>query len=188
MGQVEVGMAQEALCGWNVEDFGSANTPTLLTGDVFADNAGTGLYVSGEGVASVVVTAPGASSFYAVTVESGAYTLPLDLLTYNVGGANPTVQVMFTDALGNVTTQTVALTHTVGPNGTTTYTNAQGQVRYDNAEVNLVKAGSTHPAFFDGETVLSQGVYYLSFHKRELLRLLRLLERPALRVPLRHGL
>ena len=76
---VEVGIAQRALGGWNTEDFGDRGTPPLLTGVVFADNAGTAFYASGEGVSGVTVTAPGFSSYYAVTGPAGAYTLPLDL-------------------------------------------------------------------------------------------------------------
>lgn len=159
VGTVEVGVAQHAFNGWNTEDFGANGTPPLLTGAVFHDDAGTGFYASGEGVASVVVTAPGASSYYAVTTGSGAYTLPLDLAPvyqpagyidtsgpYPVSvqppprsGPPPTVEVVFTDALGNVTTKTLTLTHTVGTDGGSTYLNAQYDVRYDNAEVNLIQ-------------------------------------------------
>ena len=163
-GTVEIGIGQHALGGWNTEDFGGDRTVTLLSGTVFTDDAGTGFYVSGEGVASVVVTAPGASSYYAVTVKSGAYTLPLDLLApYNASVVNPTVQVVFTDALGNATTQTVALSHTVDAYGST-YINPQGQFRYDNAKADLiVPAVGGFPAFFDGQAALDNGVYYLAF-------------------------
>lgn len=164
VGSVEVGIAQHAVGGWNTEDFGANQTPPLLTGAAFTDNAGIGFYASGEGVASVVVTAPGASSFYAVTVESGAYTLPLDLVpAYSAGAPAPVVQVVFTDALhGNVTTKNVTLTHTVGTDGSVYY-DAYSNVRYDNAQVNLVQPGSAHPAFFTGEAALAHGVYYLAF-------------------------
>ncbi len=163
LGEVEIGVAHHPLGGWNTQDFGEDNTPTLLTGAVFVDNAKTGFYASGEGVASVVVTAPGASSYYAVTVQSGAYTLPLDKLVF-APSSNPTVQVVFTDALGNVTTQTVTLHHTVLPDGYTTYADASGNYRYDNAEVDLVEpATDQYPAFFDGRADLGGGVYYLAF-------------------------
>ncbi len=161
---VEIGVAQVARGGWNTEDFGANQTPPLLTGAVFTDNAGTGFYASGEGVASVVVTAPGASSFYATTVASGAYTLPLDLVpAYTAGAAAPTVQVVFTDALGNVTAKAVTLTHTPNQNGNSVYYDPQMNVRYDNAAADLVEPASAHPAFFAGEAALSQGVDYLVF-------------------------
>ncbi len=185
LGEVEIGVAHHPLGGWNTQDFGEDNTPTLLTGAVFVDNAKTGFYASGEGVASVVVTAPGASSYYAVTTESGAYTLPLDLAplyqpvayldstdypypTYVQPpprlGPPPTVQIVFTDALGNATTKTVTLGHTVLADGYTTYADADGNLRYDNAEVDLVEpATDQYPAFFDGRADLGGGVYYLAF-------------------------
>ena len=100
--KTEIGIAQQALGGWNVEDFGAGDTPTLITGAVFTDKAATGFYVSGEGVASVTVTAPSASSFYAVTGESGAYTLPLNLLTFAPLLSGNTVQVVFTDSADRV--------------------------------------------------------------------------------------
>ena len=128
---VEVGIAHRVLGGWDTEDFGRRSTPPLLTGVVFTDNAGTGFYASGEGVSGVTVTAPGLSSYYAVTGRGGAYTLPLDLAgpVYTLGeqyyyDANtgkfvysplnpaPQVSVTFTDAQGNATTRTVTLTHT----------------------------------------------------------------------------
>ncbi len=163
LGHVEIGVANQELGGWDVEDLGNGYTPPLLTGAAFADNAGTGFYALGEGVGGVTVTAPGASSFYAVTVASGAYTLPLDLvgsvyvwgihsyydpstamMVYSPLNPVPTVTVVFTDALGNVTTQAVLLNHTVVPGGPEEYEemefyDAAGHVRYDNAEVNLVE-------------------------------------------------
>lgn len=146
LGSVEIGIAQQAFGGWNTTDFGANSTPTLLTGAVFMDKAGTGFYASGEGVGSVTVTAPGASSYYAVTVDSGAYTLPLDLLAFDPTATNPAVRVVFTDALGNVTTQAVALQHTVVPSeGVTDYTDAEGRVRYDNVQANLIASSVAVP-------------------------------------------
>ena len=127
----EIGIAQHASSGWDTEDFGGRSTPPLLLGAVFTDNAGTGFYASGEGVGGVTVTAPGFSSYYAVTGASGAYTLPLDLAgpVYTQGEAYwydastgqyvyspfnpaPVVNLTFTDAQGNVSTLAVTLTHT----------------------------------------------------------------------------
>ena len=139
--EVEVGIAEKAIGGWNVEDFGMNRTSTLLTGVAFTNNDGTGFYALGEGLGGITVTAPGASSFYAVTVASGAYTLPLDLLTFNAAVPNPTVQVVFTDAAGKVTTQTVTLNHTVLADGSTFY-DASLNVRYDNAKADLVETAA----------------------------------------------
>ena len=180
LGQVEIGIANQAVGGWDCEDFGSDQTPPLLTGAVFTDNAKTGFYASGEGVGGYTVTAPGASSYYAVTVASGAYTLPLDLVPTFANenppfATPPTVTVNFTDPSGNVTTQNVTLTHTTS--GILTYDEktANGVVatRYDNAASDLVLPASggftpsasnseEYPAFFDGQMPLSDGVYYLA--------------------------
>ncbi|MBE7156945.1 MAG: hypothetical protein INR62_00665 [Rhodospirillales bacterium] len=142
IGESEIGIAQYRVGNWNTEDFGTSYTPPLLTGAVFADQAGTGIYASGEGVGSVVVTAPGASSFYAVTVASGAYTLPLDLVpAYDASQPAPTVRVVFTDALGNAVSRTVTLTHTTGADSRFAFYDAQMRVRYDNAEVDWVMPG-----------------------------------------------
>ena len=169
LGEVEIGVANQAIGPWNVEDFGSDQTPPLLTGAVFVDNAKTGFYVSGEGVGGYTVTAPGASSYYAVTVASGAYTLPLDLVpAFDSTVPAPTVTVNFTDPSGNVTTQSVTLTHTDGP-GQLVYEDRKAGnvlvVRYDNAASDLVLTGvnSAYAAFFDGQSALNGGVYYLAF-------------------------
>ena len=127
---VEIGIAQHASGSWNTEDFGGRGTSPLLTGVVFTDNAGTGFYASGEGVGGVTVTAPGFSSYYAVTGASGAYTLPLDLAgpvytqgiayaydsstgqyVYSPVNPAPIVNVTFTDSQGHVSTLAVTLTH-----------------------------------------------------------------------------
>ena len=169
LGQVEIGIANQASGGWDCEDFGSNQTPPLLTGAVFVDNAKTGFYVSGEGMGGYTVKAPGASSYYAVTVASGAYTLPLDLVpAYASSAAAPTVTVNFTDPNGNVTTQNVTLTHTDGPGQLVYEDRMAGNVlvvRYDNAASDLVlsSVNSAYPAFFDGQSALSGGVYYLAF-------------------------
>ena len=173
LGQIEIGIANQASGGWDCEDFGSDQTPPLLTGAVFVDNAKTSFYVSGEGMGGYTVTAPGASSYYAVTVASGAYTLPLDLVPTFIGAnppsaVPPTVTVNFTDPSGNVTTQTVTLGHTVGPYGLVyEERNSAGsvEVRYDNSEADLVlpAVDSAYPAFFTGQSGLSGGVYYLVF-------------------------
>ena len=99
LGGVEVGVAFQSAGGWNVDDLGGDGTPPLLTGVVFADNAGTGFYVSGEGQSGVVVTSS-LSSHYAVTVN-GAYSLPLDLAPeYDAGQPTPVATVTFTNADG----------------------------------------------------------------------------------------
>ena len=185
LSSVEIGVAQQAVGGWNTEDFGANATPPLVSGAVFTDTAGTGFYASGEGVGGVTVTAPGASSFYAVTSVGGAYTLPLDRVgpvyadgtayyydpstggyIYSPVNPVPTVRMVFTDAQGKVTTCDVTLQyHPISPNNFVgDYSDAQGYVRYDNAEVDLVlSVTNTHPAFFSGENRLDQGVYYLQF-------------------------
>ena len=177
LGQVEIGIANQAVGGWDCEDFGSDQTPPLLTGAVFTDNAKTGFYVSGEGVGGYTVTAPGFSSYYAVTVASGAYTLPLDLVPTFTGenppsATPPTVAVNFTDPNGNVTTQNVTLTHTDGP-GALVYEEKVPNnvvVRYDNAASDLVLSATgtfslspLYVQFFQGETNLGDGVRYLAF-------------------------
>ena len=127
----EAGISAHVVGFWSTEDFGARGTPPLLTGAVFADNLGTGFYASGEGVSGMTVTAPGFSTYYAVTGVSGAYTLPLDLtgpvytlgapytydlstgqFTYSPFNAAPVVNVTFTDHHGNTATQPVTLTHT----------------------------------------------------------------------------
>ncbi len=159
LGRVEVGEGFQSAGGWNVEDFGDNNTPPLLTGVVYNDDAGTGFYQSGEGVSYVLVTS-NMSSFYAVTVN-GAYALPLDLApAYSANSAAPVVTVTFTTFGGSVSTQTVRLGHTVSSRGMTYY-DANNQVRYDNTKADWVLAA--HPAFFAGEMALSDGVYYLAF-------------------------
>ena len=135
--EVEIGVANRALGAWSVQDFGGDATPPLLTGVAYTDNAATGFYASGEGVGGVTVTAPGTSSFYAVTTASGAYSLPLDLLpAYNAAAPLASVTIKM-DYQGSDKAQTVALTHTVAANGME-YLDANSQVRYDNAKADWV--------------------------------------------------
>ncbi len=162
---MEIGVGERALGGWVTEDFGAAPTPSLVMGVVFTDAAGSGFYASGEGVGGVTVTAPAASTYYAVTTPSGAYALPLDKLpAYDPGTPLPAVQIVFTDAAGKVTAKMVTLGHTTGTNGDY-YVDATNHPRYDNVEVDLVQTAAVgaHPAFFAGENLLNNGVYYLAF-------------------------
>ena len=136
---VEIGIAERALGGWSVQDFGGNHTVTLLTGVAYTDNAATGFYASGEGVGGVTVTAPGASSFYAVTTASGAYTLPLDLLpAYDAAAPLASVTIQMS-CQGNAKALPVVLTHTVDTLGDTYFqyddaSQTTGHPRYDNAK------------------------------------------------------
>ena len=118
----------------------------------YQDSDGNGFYTQGEGVGGIRVTSPG-SSFYAVTSASGGYALPMDLLP--AGAAAPQTTVTFTSANG--ATRTLDATFTPSVNAANMIVGGA----YDNVKVDLVVTGQ--PAFFSGETALSDGVYYLDF-------------------------
>ena len=171
LGNVEIGIATRSLGGWSTEDFGAGITVPLVSGAAYVDNAARGFYAVGEGLDGVVVTAPGCSSYYAVTAASGAYSLPLDLVPiYRAAyyydqstgkfvspqptATPPVVNLVFTDSSGSTNTRTVTLTHTSfqPPNSdpsdftlTREYHDAGGNVRYDNAAVDLALPGTTAP-------------------------------------------
>ena len=140
--EVEIGMGNRELGGWNTLDIGSAHTKPLLGGVVYTDLAAINFYAPGEGISNVVVTAPGFSSYYAVTVASGAYSLPLDLTpSCQDGSPTPVVTVVFTDAAGHTNSQAVTLTRTTlsaDPNYYQEYTDATGLPRYDNAKADWI--------------------------------------------------
>lgn len=144
IGLVEIGIAHHELGGWNTMDFGAAETVPLLGGVVYTDDATINFYSPGEGVGNVTVTAPGFSSYYATTVASGAYTLPLDLVPpYQPANPSPVVTVVFTDVAGNMHTQAVSLTHTTALGDPTwQYVDATQTPRYDNAKADWIMPGS----------------------------------------------
>ncbi len=158
VGFAEIGIANLLTGGvvgiWNTEDFGGNTTPPLLTGVVFSDKVNAGFYATGgEGVVGITVTAPGASSYYALTTASGAYTLPLDRVpAYSDANPHPSVTVNFTDAAGAVHAQSVALNRTVdavgnsyhyqNPRDTNGVFHAGLYVRYDNAKADWMQGAN----------------------------------------------
>ncbi len=138
--------------GDTTQDFGYRAGVTLLCGVAYQDSDGNGFYTPGEGVGGIKVASPGSSS-YAVTSASGGYALPMDLLPANAAAPQTTVTFTLTDG----TTRTFAATFTPSINAA----NMSAGGAYDNVKVDFVVVD--HPAFFSGETALSDGVYYLDF-------------------------
>ncbi len=96
------------------QDFGSRfNITPMICGVAYYDLNGNGFYDLGEGIGGVTVTSPG-STYYAVTADSGGYTLPVS--------SNGNYTVSFTTAgLNSNRTATVANNNNVKVDYVPTY-------------------------------------------------------------------